>query len=325
MARTLLERAVACSSNSAPACSHLASLGMRWIAQGWSDDEEADREMAYRAARTAVERDPSDAVGLAISGHLQAYMFRNFAAAQECFKLAIATNPSCAAAWAYSALTLGYLGDTEQAIAHAEQALRLSPRRHRQLLARALPVAMLLPRGPLWGRDRLGQRVGRQGAAQRLEPALPRRQPGRDRRTGGRGGRRAAAPRRPARLPHRRLPTSDAVERPSARPVRRSAPDRRTARLTSRRRRAPCSPVSTATTVITATTATTETPAMHRPVPPDGSCPTGSRCPSSSRPRPNRPAMRRPHPARRSGRCPSSRSPSSRTVPGRATGTPGNA
>lgn len=126
-ARVLLERACASGTGYAPAHSHLASLGMRWIAQGWSEDEGADQDMAARAAQAAVERDPSDALGLAISGHLQSYMFRNFAAAHDCFKLALAANPSCASAWAYSGLTLGYTDQTALAVQHAEQALRLSP------------------------------------------------------------------------------------------------------------------------------------------------------------------------------------------------------
>ncbi len=126
-ARTLLESASGSDPNYAPSYSHLASLSMRWIAQGWSDDEDADREVAARAARMAIERDPSDALGLAIYGHLQAYMLHDYATAQEYLFRAIAAGPSCAWAWAYSSLTLGYVGDTKRSVEHAERALRLSP------------------------------------------------------------------------------------------------------------------------------------------------------------------------------------------------------
>jgi tetratricopeptide (TPR) repeat protein len=126
-ARRLLERAVECDAAYAPAYSHLASLGMRWIGQGWSDDEDADRLAASRAAQMAIERDASDAVGLAIYGHLRSYLLRDYNSAHEYLKRALAAGPSCAWAWAYSGLTLGYTGEVSRAVEHGEHAVRLSP------------------------------------------------------------------------------------------------------------------------------------------------------------------------------------------------------
>jgi adenylate cyclase len=126
-ARELLEQAIAHDPDYAPAYSHMASLRMRWIGQGWSEDELADRTMAANVARMAIERDRNDALGLAIYGHLQSYLLKDYGVAQEYLERAMAAGPSCAWAWAYSSLTCGYLGDIATAIARGERAVRLSP------------------------------------------------------------------------------------------------------------------------------------------------------------------------------------------------------
>lgn len=126
-ARELLEQAITHDPGYAPAYSQLASLRMRWIGQGWSENEMADRAAAASAARMAVERDRSDALGLAIYGHLQSYLLKNYEVAQNYLERALTAGPSCAWAWAYSSLTCGYLGDIATSIARAERAVRLSP------------------------------------------------------------------------------------------------------------------------------------------------------------------------------------------------------
>ena len=126
-ARDLMEQVTREEPGYAPAYSHLASLRMLWIAQGWSDDEPADRAMAAEAARRAIERDPNDALALAIYGHMQAYLLKDYELARGYFDRALAAGPSCAWAWSYSSLTLGYLGDTANAVARAERGARLSP------------------------------------------------------------------------------------------------------------------------------------------------------------------------------------------------------
>jgi tetratricopeptide (TPR) repeat protein len=75
----------------------------------------------------AIDRDRNDALGLAIYGHLQSYLLKDYGIAQEYLERALEAGPSCAAAWAYSSLTFGYLGDTATAVARAELAVRLSP------------------------------------------------------------------------------------------------------------------------------------------------------------------------------------------------------
>ncbi len=60
-ARELLQQAIAHDPDYATAYSHMASLRMRWIGQGWSADEMADRTMApapreWRSSGTATTR-----------------------------------------------------------------------------------------------------------------------------------------------------------------------------------------------------------------------------------------------------------------------------
>ncbi len=82
---------------------------------------------AADAARRAIERDPNDALALAIYGHVQAYLLKDYELASGYFDRALAAGPSCAWAWSYSSLTLGYLGDTANAVVRAERGARLSP------------------------------------------------------------------------------------------------------------------------------------------------------------------------------------------------------
>ena len=126
-ARELFEQAIAHDPSYAPAYSHLASLRMRWIGQGWSEDEMTDRALAASAARMAIDRDRNDALGLAIYGHLQSYLLKEYDVGRDYLDRALAVGPSCAWAWGYSGLRCGYLGEIPEAIARTERAVRLSP------------------------------------------------------------------------------------------------------------------------------------------------------------------------------------------------------
>jgi adenylate cyclase len=126
-ARELLQQAVAADPDYAPAYSRLASLHLRRVAQGWSANETADRSQAGAAARMAIERDRNDPVALAIYGHTQSYLGKDYAIGKDYIERAMAVGPSCAVAWGYSSLTCGYLGDYTNAVPRAERAVRLSP------------------------------------------------------------------------------------------------------------------------------------------------------------------------------------------------------
>jgi tetratricopeptide (TPR) repeat protein len=126
-AQRLLEQAAVADPDYAPVYSRMASLHLRWVAQGWSEDPIADAKAAASAARLAIERDSNDAVALAIYGHVQSYLMRDYDIAVDYLDRALVVGPSCPWAWGYSSLTCGYLGDYEIAVKRAEYAVRLSP------------------------------------------------------------------------------------------------------------------------------------------------------------------------------------------------------
>ena len=103
----------------------------RWyslcVGQGWSIDPTADRAKALELAGRAIEQDAHNALALATYGHLQSFLFHNYDNALVYFDRALAACPNHSLAWFLSSPTLSYIGRGEQAIKHADHALRLSP------------------------------------------------------------------------------------------------------------------------------------------------------------------------------------------------------
>jgi adenylate cyclase len=127
-ARGLLQQAMAFDPGYAPAYSYAAYWHMFRIGQGWSPDARADNAEAARLAGAAIERDPADALALAIYGHVQSFLLKDYDTAVEYLDRAIAAGPNCALAWTMSSATCGYLGQGAMAVLRAENGLRLSPR-----------------------------------------------------------------------------------------------------------------------------------------------------------------------------------------------------
>lgn len=104
----------------------------RWhsvrIGRGWSPDAEEDAAHALDLARRAHGLDPANALALATLGHLTSILQRDSETAWGYFEEALDACPNHALAWTLSSATLSYLGRGEQAVRHAEQGLRLSPR-----------------------------------------------------------------------------------------------------------------------------------------------------------------------------------------------------
>jgi adenylate cyclase len=123
----LLQQARVEDPGYAPACSHTAYWHVTCVGQGWSTDELADREAAASAARAAIELDRNDALALAIYGHIQSYLSKDYKTATHFLDRALAAGPSSAWAWSLSSLTCGYMGMRTEAVVRAEQAVRLSP------------------------------------------------------------------------------------------------------------------------------------------------------------------------------------------------------
>lgn len=126
-ARELLSQAMTAEPGYGPASAHAAYWHLICIGQGWSLDPPSDAEAAANAARLAIERDPNDALALALFAHTQSYLRKDYITARGLLDRALVANPSCAWAWSLSSLTRGYMGEVDPALRHAQQAVRLSP------------------------------------------------------------------------------------------------------------------------------------------------------------------------------------------------------
>ncbi len=127
LARGLLQRAMSIDPSYAPSFSHAAWWHSYRIGQEWSRDFSMDASEAIRLAETALKLDPSDALALAVNGHEQSYLRKNYTAALECFDQALEACPNLAIAWTLKAVTLCFMGDGPGALNAANRGLRLSP------------------------------------------------------------------------------------------------------------------------------------------------------------------------------------------------------
>jgi class 3 adenylate cyclase/TolB-like protein/Tfp pilus assembly protein PilF len=125
--RGLLQQAMAHDPGYAPAYSHAATWHMFRIGQGWTTNSAVDAEEAARCAAAALDRDPNDAVALAIHGQMLSFTQHDYEQALHFLDRAITVGPSCHMAWTLSSTTAGWIGDGERAVAHATRAMQLSP------------------------------------------------------------------------------------------------------------------------------------------------------------------------------------------------------
>lgn len=94
---------------------------------GWASGERQSQvKQAAALATRAAELDDSDPWAYFALGYV-AYTMRRTDKAIEEFQRAIDLNPNFAAAHSYLSLALALAGQSDQAITHAEQAIRMSP------------------------------------------------------------------------------------------------------------------------------------------------------------------------------------------------------
>jgi len=127
LARTFLEKAMAADPNFAMPVAWAARWHSLNVGQGWSADPVQDRAKAVELAAKAIDLDAQNALALATYGHLRSYLFHDYDSALTYFDRALSACPNHALAWMLSVSTLSYIGRSEEAINHAEHALRLSP------------------------------------------------------------------------------------------------------------------------------------------------------------------------------------------------------
>jgi len=126
-ARGLLQQAMVLEPAYATAYSYAAYWHVFCVGEGWSTDPMADIRQAERLAETAIRLNPDDPQALAVFGHVQSFLLRDFDKAMVYLDRAIEAGPSSALAHTMSCATCGYLGDSALAIARGRQGLRLSP------------------------------------------------------------------------------------------------------------------------------------------------------------------------------------------------------
>jgi adenylate cyclase len=126
-AREYLNKAMEEDPNFAMPVAWAARWHSLYVGQGLSPDPDQDRARAVELAARAIELDGQNALALATYGHLRSFLFHDYDTALVYFDRALKACPNHSLAWILSSGTLSYVGRTEEAIRHAEHALRLSP------------------------------------------------------------------------------------------------------------------------------------------------------------------------------------------------------
>ncbi len=123
----LLAKAIALDPGFAAAYTWRAWWYLWKFGQGWMTNPESEMQEASRLAQAALDRDPDDALALAISAHLASFFHKDCQRALELFERSLALNPNSQQAWGMSGITLCYVGEAKAALDREAYALRLSP------------------------------------------------------------------------------------------------------------------------------------------------------------------------------------------------------
>jgi adenylate cyclase len=126
-ARGLLQQAMSHDPSYAPAHSYTALWYIFRVGEMGSSDIEADAQAGARHAAAAIHLDANDSLALAIYGHVQSFLLREYDQARSFLQRAVAASPNSAMAWTMSSATSGYIGDGPAAVQQGEQGVRLSP------------------------------------------------------------------------------------------------------------------------------------------------------------------------------------------------------
>lgn len=126
-AKTYLDEAIAEDPDFALPMAYAAWWHVLWIGQGWAEDPRAAAAAAFDLSTRAIALDPGHALALSAHGHMLSFLRHEHEAAMVFFDRALEACPNHAFAWMWSSSTLAYLGRGAEAVARAEQALRLSP------------------------------------------------------------------------------------------------------------------------------------------------------------------------------------------------------
>lgn len=127
LAGDLLRQAIAIEPEYATAHAWLAYWLHFLVITTWADDVEAARVEAAQHAEQAITLDAQDARGFAIAGHIRVTLHHRLREGLALHDRALALNPNLAMAWAFSALTLIYLGELDEGERRLNRYKHLSP------------------------------------------------------------------------------------------------------------------------------------------------------------------------------------------------------
>lgn len=126
-AKNLLNNAIRDDSSFGAPYALLSHWHMFRVAEGWSDNPDAEIGQVMRAANRAIELDPSNALAHALLGQAKGLFEHDTMGARSSVDRARDLSPNNAWAWTFSSGPYGFSGDTQTAIRQAERGLRLSP------------------------------------------------------------------------------------------------------------------------------------------------------------------------------------------------------
>jgi adenylate cyclase len=124
----LLRKTIELDPQFAPALAFAACCYQKLHDQGYASLKSHEVARAIRFARRAIEADPLDALAFCQAGHVLVSLAHDTVAGIECVDRALQMNPNLGEAWARSAWVRVAANRLEEAIAHAERAIELSPR-----------------------------------------------------------------------------------------------------------------------------------------------------------------------------------------------------
>jgi adenylate cyclase len=105
----------------------LAKWHVLSFTRGLEQEREAIARQALDQTRLALERDPDNALCLAVQGFVMCHLRKDFDAAADAFDGALRANPNESLAWLFRGVMHAFQGAGEQAVADTQRALALSP------------------------------------------------------------------------------------------------------------------------------------------------------------------------------------------------------
>ncbi len=124
----LLKAAVKAAPDLAAAHGWLAYWHILGVGQGWAESERGALVEAAQAAERAVTLDPRDARGLAVSGHVRAFLHHEVPEAVALCRRAMEINPNLPAVLTFAGMAQAYAGELDAARGLLRRALWLLPR-----------------------------------------------------------------------------------------------------------------------------------------------------------------------------------------------------